>query len=128
MTILCERLPTVTFTHSTATSRGEVGARGMALFARPVWPEEVKDNPKAQASLDVEYNALCDGPKALDMIGLKDLSDVQAQAKCSGERIHVGMIFWICIEKNAELPEGHPNRKYKGRFVSQGTTSGTKNA
>ncbi len=36
---------------------GEVGARCMALVARPARPKEVKENPKAQASLDLEYNA-----------------------------------------------------------------------
>ena len=30
------------------------------------------------------------------------------------------MIFGICVEKKAELPEGHPDGKYKGRFAFQG--------
>ena len=33
---------------------------------------------------------------------------------------HVGRIFDICVEKNHELPEDDPNRKYKGRVVFEG--------
>ena len=35
-------------------------------------------------------------------------------------KIHVGRIFDICVEKNHELPEDDPNRKYKGRVVFEG--------
>ena len=57
---------------------GEVGARGMALVARLARPKEVKENPKAQASLDVEYSALCDDLNAWDMLGVKEWFDAQA--------------------------------------------------
>ncbi len=67
----------------------------MALVARPVKPKEVKENPKAKASLDVEYNALCNDLKAWDMSGDREWFDVQAQAKRIQKRIHVGMIFGI---------------------------------
>ena len=30
------------------------------------------------------------------------------------------MIFGICVEKGSELPDGHPGKKYKGRFVFRG--------
>ena len=30
------------------------------------------------------------------------------------------MCFGLCFEKGAELPAGHPDRKYKGRYVFQG--------
>ena len=35
-------------------------------------------------------------------------------------RIHVGRIFAIVVEKNAELADGHPLRKFKARVVLQG--------
>ena len=54
------------------------------------------------------------------MAGVKEWSDVQAQARESRKTIHVGMSFLICVEKNAELPGGSPNRKYKRRFAFQG--------
>ncbi len=34
--------------------------------------------------------------------------------------IHVGRIFAIIVEKNAELAEGHPFRKFKAGVVFQG--------
>ena len=30
------------------------------------------------------------------------------------------MVFPICHQKGSELPKGHPDRKYKGRYVFQG--------
>ena len=32
----------------------------------------------------------------------------------------MGYIFGICVEKNSELEDGNPLKKYKGRFVFQG--------
>jgi hypothetical protein len=32
----------------------------------------------------------------------------------------MGYLFGICVEKNSELPAGHPSRKFKGRVVFQG--------
>ena len=69
----------------------------MALVARPARPKEAKDNPKAQASLDAEFNAPCNDLKAWDMAGLKEWFDVQAPAKSNGKRIHVGLTFGICV-------------------------------
>ena len=34
--------------------------------------------------------------------------------------VQFGRVHGICVEKNSELPEGHPNRKYKGRVVFLG--------
>ncbi|OLQ03491.1 hypothetical protein AK812_SmicGene13544 [Symbiodinium microadriaticum] len=38
-----------------------------------------------------------------------------------GETAHVGRVFdGICVEKDSELPESDPNRKFKGRVVFEG--------
>ena len=42
------------------------------------------------------------------------------EAIAKGETAHVGRIFDICVEKNSELPESDPNRKFKGRVVFEG--------
>ncbi len=76
MTVLGEQFQTAAFTHSTVTSVGWVGVRGMALGDWPVRPNKIKDKPKSQSSLDVEYSALCDGSKAWDMAGVKEWFDV----------------------------------------------------
>ena len=41
-------------------------------------------------------------------------------AKQSGKGIHIGRLFDICVLKGSELPDGHPNRKWKGRVVFGG--------
>ena len=35
--------------------------------------------------------------------------------------------FSVCVEKNCELPPGHPKRKFKGRVVFQGNRVTNKN-
>jgi hypothetical protein len=47
-------------------------------------------------------------------------STVAIQARKSGQKAHVGLVFGICVEKGSELPEGSPGRKFKGRYVFQG--------
>ena len=37
-----------------------------------------------------------------------------------GEDVHIAPIFDICVEKNSELAEDNPQRKYKGRVVLGG--------
>ena len=46
--------------------------------------------------------------------------DVAADARAKGHKAHRGNVFGICVEKGSELPLGHPERKYKGRYVYQG--------
>ena len=37
------------------------------------------------------------------------------------KKVHFARIFPICSEKGSELPEGDPDRKFKGRCVVQGS-------
>eukprot|EP00969_Alexandrium_andersonii_P341917 15113798-Alexandrium_andersonii.AAC.1 len=46
--------------------------------------------------------------------------DVVANSRRTGEKYHVGLIFAICVEKNSELDDGDPLKKFKGRVVFQG--------
>ncbi len=41
-------------------------------------------------------------------------------SKREGQRINVGVVCGICVEKGSELPVGDPGRKYKGRVVFRG--------
>ena len=38
-----------------------------------------------------------------------------------GRTYHIGRLFAILVESNAELPEGHQDRKFKGRVVFDGS-------
>jgi len=92
---------------------------GLSLVARPVPPKEVRTNTQAQAAMDKEWKALWD-MATWDAKGVSEWSAVKQDAMRKGERVHVGMVFGICVEKGAELPLGDPARKYKGRVVFQG--------
>ena len=91
----------------------------MALVARPVTKAERAVNPKARASLDKEWNKLM-LQEVWEMDLVRSWKDVSREAQSTGEVTHVGRIFDICVEKNWELPEDDPLRKYKGRVVFEG--------
>ncbi|MEC7288056.1 MAG: hypothetical protein VXU42_05125, partial [Verrucomicrobiota bacterium] len=55
-----------------------------------------------------------------DISGVQARADVSRWAKRDGERANFGRIFGICSIKGSELPVGHKDRKYKGRFVFDG--------
>ena len=46
---------------------------------------------------------------------------MRRDAQKRNTKANVGLIFGIVVEKNHELPERDPNRKYKGHAVFQGT-------
>jgi hypothetical protein len=90
-----------------------------AAVARPVSKSEVRSNPKAEAALVKEWDAL---RKAMswDEAHVREWSAVAKEARDHNKKAHVGRIFEICVEKGSELPPGDPNRKFKGRVVFQG--------
>ena len=90
-----------------------------ALVARPVGPKEISEVPEAQKSLDVEWEKL-EKKKAWDYSGVQEWETLSQKARKTGEKIHVGKVFEICVEKGSELERGNPLRKYKGRTVFQG--------
>jgi len=90
-----------------------------ACVARPVNAKEVARTPKAQEALQKEWDRLR-GMRCWDESQVREWSDVSRECKRTGEKAHVGRVFAICVEKNAELPTDHPNRKFKGRVVFQG--------
>ena len=90
-----------------------------ACVARPVNKKEQAGNAKAKAALQIEWDKLT-SQGCWDLSTVQEWHDVAAKARKEGEKIHVGRIFDICVEKNHELPEDDPNRKYKGRVVFEG--------
>ena len=97
-----------------------------ACVARTVKPAEVKVNDKARTSMDVEWQRLRRVPRKDGKFGVWDEDDVREwasvrrDAKARNEKANVGLVFGIVVEKNQELPEHDPKRKYKGRAVFQG--------
>ena len=54
--------------------------------------------------------------------------DISQKAKKSGNKVHVGKVFEICVEKGSELPITSKLRKFKGRTVFQGNNVRDENA
>ena len=50
----------------------------------------------------------------------REFAAVQREPRLDNREFHMGHIFLICVEKNSELAEGDPARKYKGRVVFGG--------
>ena len=90
-----------------------------ACVARPVGKKELSLSPGAQASMKAEWDRL--RTKVVwDETNVREWSDVAKEAQDAGVEINFCYLFGICVEKNSELPLGHPKRKFKGRVVFQG--------
>ena len=90
-----------------------------ACVARPVQRKEVASNPKAKQSMTNEGQRLRD-QNVWDEADVREWDDVRDEAQREGFDVHMGYLLGICVEKNSELPENDPARKFKGRVVFQG--------
>ena len=90
-----------------------------ACVARPVGRKELLQSRGAQASMKAEWDRLR-SKVAWDGNIVREWSDVAKEAQDAGVEVNFGYLFGICVEKNSELPHGHPRRKFKGRVVFQG--------
>eukprot|EP00959_Pyramimonas_sp_CCMP1952_P097232 2032467-Pyramimonas_sp.AAC.1 len=92
--------------------------RRSACVARPVTKAEAANNKKAHKALMDEWGRLRK-IKTWDESKVQELRDVKIKMK--GETFHIGRLFAMLVEKNAELPEGHKDRKFKGSVVFDGS-------
>ena len=86
--------------------------RPNALVCRPVARKEVCDNPKAKAAIQLEWDRL----RARGAWGEdhpREWADVAQEARTFGAEVHYVMIFGLVVEKNTDLPDGDPRRKFK---------------
>ena len=87
--------------------------------ARLVPKDEVRNNPKAKAALDKEWENL--RTKGVwDESRVRECKSIVDEARKNGQTVHLGRIFEACYEKGSELPPDDPRRKFKGRTVFQG--------
>ena len=99
---------------------GTGGRQVVPVFvARPVTKDEIKRTPLAQQAVALEWKRLQD-MRCWEVDKVREWREVKAEARRTGQVHHVGRVFALCHEKNAELPPDHPNRKFKGRVVFQG--------
>ena len=90
-----------------------------ACVARPVGKKDLLQSKGAQASMKAEWVRLR-SKVVWDENKVREWSDVAKEAQDAGVEVNFGYLYGICVEKNSELPPGHPKRKFKGRVVFQG--------
>ena len=112
--------------HKHREKRNPHGGLYNACVARPVKPAEMRSNPKAKAAMQDEWDRLRsvqrpDGNHGVwDESLVEEWGKVRARARRNGEKVNVGLVFGIVVEKNFELDVNDKRRKYKGRAVFQG--------
>ena len=108
-----------------AWHRGKVGFSRFPdnlCVARPVGKAENDRTPAAKASMQKEWDRL--RSKAVwDEQHPRESDEVRSEAQLGGGgggyTVHMGYLFGICVEKNAELDASL--RKFKGRVVFRGS-------
>eukprot|EP00439_Symbiodinium_sp_Y106_P079167 s520_g17.t2 len=90
-----------------------------ALVAKVLSPKEFAASPEAQAAMDKEWKKLVDKGCWVEK-KVREFESIASEAKNSNQKVHFGNVFEIGSLKGAELKQGDPNRKYKGRSAFQG--------
>ena len=108
---------------SDVAGRGGFSALPSYLVAKDVSRKDWMQNSDAKAAVQKEWDRLLQKrtwamPERPEDVTFLD--DVIRKSKASGKQIHLGRLFDICVLKGSELPEGHINRKWKGRVVFGG--------
>ena len=106
--------------HRTKVPPGGLGGKLFnAMVSRPVGRAEIESNPKAKEAMLKEWKGLRD-QEVFDFSTVRESDDVVAEAKKNKKEVHMARVHGICVEKNYQLPEGNPARKFKGRGVLLG--------
>ena len=90
-----------------------------AMVTRPVTRKEMLGNPKAMEAFMKEWKGLWD-QEVFDFTTTREYDDVVAEAKKKGEKVHMARVHGLIYEKNYQLKEDDPARKFKGRGVLLG--------
>ena len=106
-------------THREKIQTGERRNPYNALIVRPVGTKERLSNPNAMKAMQKEWDALRT-KQVWDEGEVREWESVAQEAIEQQRTVHFGWLFGICGEKNYELADGDPLRKFKGRVVFQG--------
>ena len=88
--------------------------------ARSVNKAEMKLSPKAMEAMNAEWSRHQKIKTWLEE-KVENWSIVRDRARRNNKQIHIGRVFPILVEKNSELDENDPLRKFKGRVVYDGS-------
>ena len=89
------------------------------MVARPVQGKEKRENEGAMMALKKEWDRLR-AIKTWNEDEPEEYWTVLRRLRGQGKHGNFARIFDICVEKNSELDEDDPRRKYKGRVVYGG--------
>ena len=102
--------------HTAHRPRSEHHPAYNAMVARLLTSMEDIIDPKAfQAIVEEGEKLLKQG--VWDVTGVREKRDAIKDAMKLNKKAHLARIFPICFEKGSELPEGDPDRQFKGRCV-----------
>jgi hypothetical protein len=87
--------------------------------ARPAFEDEIRQSPGAQAALRKEWNRLREIDTWMES-EVEEWDVVKASAKRTNTKIHMGMVFQMCVEKDSETEKPEHLRKWNGRVVFRG--------
>ena len=90
-----------------------------ACVARSIPRKEALSIEAAKAALDKEWAKLRK-QGCWDESRVREWAELKKEIQTKGQKVHVGRIFDICVEKNSELADGDPRKKFKGRVVFEG--------
>ena len=86
-----------------------------AMVTRPVTRKEMMSNPKAMEAFMKEWKGLWD-QEVFDFTTTREYDDVVAEAKKKGEKVHMARVHGLIYEKNYQLKEDDPARKFQGTW------------
>ncbi|CAE7949193.1 unnamed protein product [Symbiodinium sp. KB8] len=110
---------TTSLQHSHRTKNGTHGQCYNAMVTRPITRKERLSNPKAMEAFMKEWKGLWE-QEVFDFSQTREYDDVVNEAKKKGQKVHMARVHGLIYEKNYQLKEDDPARKFKGRGVLLG--------
>ena len=89
------------------------------MVAELVKDKNALNSDGARQAANKEWTNL-EGRTCWDLTRVCKWSDVKRQANKEKRIVHLGSLCELVYQKGSELPEGHPDRKLKGRVVFLG--------
>jgi len=90
-----------------------------AAVARPVSKQETARNPAALAAKKKEWDNVVER-EVWRFSTVTEWKSVARKAREAGETVNLGRLFGIMVDKNSELPDSDPRKKFKYRVVFGG--------
>ena len=99
--------------------RLKVAEHGNCFNAMVTRPPVTISNPKAMEAFMKEWKGLWD-QEVFDFSQTQEYDEVVNEAKKKGQKVHMARVHGLIYEKNYQLKEDDPARKFKGRGVLLG--------